>query len=67
MMIGIGTPRSQSRIPRPMELSFQPTVSDCPFPTGLSARGNGKPSATPGLPCLTAQASVGLTAGDVRE
>ena len=25
MMMGIGTPRSQSRIPRPMGLSFQPT------------------------------------------
>ena len=31
MMMGIGTPSSQSRIPRPMELSLQPT-----FPTGTS-------------------------------
>jgi hypothetical protein len=29
MMIGIGTPRSQSRIPRPMGLSFQPTFLGC--------------------------------------
>jgi hypothetical protein len=29
MMIGIGTPRSQSTIPRPMGLSFQPTFPRC--------------------------------------
>jgi hypothetical protein len=28
MMMGIGTPSSQSRIPRPMELSFQPVIPD---------------------------------------
>ena len=29
MMMGIGTPSSQSRIPRPMGLSFQPTFPGC--------------------------------------
>jgi hypothetical protein len=41
MMMGIGTPSSQSRIPRPMELSFQPVIPDSHNPTaktGITGR-----------------------------
>jgi hypothetical protein len=57
MMMGIGTPRSQSRIPRPMGLSFQPTCPRCPVLRVEFARlrGSGQPlriESTP-RPCRT--------------
>jgi hypothetical protein len=54
-MIGIGTPKSQSRMPRPMALSFQPPFSKMYIARGRVwfPRGSRKPCASQAAPSPT--------------